>query len=67
MEMNSAAEHRSSGVFHHGYSCSLEHSMVIIPHDLGVHMASSTAPWVERRLVARQKWKQEMGDYSASG
>lgn len=38
--------------------------MVIIPHDLEVHMASSLAPWVARLLVAGQKWQQEMGDHS---
>lgn len=33
--------------------------MVIMPHDLEVHMASSPAPWVARLLVVGQKWKQE--------
>lgn len=45
MEMNSAAEHRSSGVFHHGYRRSLERSVVIMPPDLELHMASSPAQW----------------------
>lgn len=67
MEMNSAVEHRSSGVFHHGYSCSLERSMVIIPHDLELHMALSPALWVASLMVAGQETKQEKGDYSVSG
>lgn len=41
--------------------------MVIIPLDLEVHMALSLAPWVTRLLVAGQKWKQEMGNYLATG
>lgn len=46
--------HWSSGVFHHGYSCSLELSR-IIPHDLEVHMSSSLALRVSRLLVSIQK------------
>jgi len=52
--MNSAIEHRSSGVFHHGYSRSSEHSVLVILHDLEVHMASPPALGVARLPVAGQ-------------
>lgn len=71
MEMNSAAEHRSSGVFHHGYRRSLERSVVIMPPDLELHMASSPAQWEAHfwfMKLKKKKWgKQETGDYSMSG
>lgn len=41
--------------------------MVIIPHDLELHMALSPALWVASLMVAGQETKQEKGDYSVSG
>ena len=38
--------------------------MVIMQHDLEVHMASSLALWVACLVVVGQKWKWELGEYS---